>query len=158
MTKTYYCTIIVVQMKKLMKPLDISLDNKSAVPVYEQVKQAIKWSILSGYLETGDQLPSLRELATMLHINPNTIVKVYFQLEVEGFVSSRAGSGFFVCKDREKADPQVRQLFEQFSQEFIAKISALGFSEHDIIDYLQSKTPMQSSKASSASEENNGND
>ena len=90
-------------MKKLMKPLNISLDNKSAVPVYEQVKQAIRWSILSGYLEAGDQLPSLRELATMLHINPNTIVKVYFQLEVEGFVSSRAGSGFFVLQGQKKS-------------------------------------------------------
>ena len=157
LTITHYCTIIVVQMKKLMKPLNISLDNKSAVPVYEQVKQAIKWSILSGYLEAGDQLPSLRELATMLHINPNTIVKVYFQLEVEGFVSSRAGSGFFVCKDKKKADPQARKLFEQLSQEYIAKITALGFSGQDLIDSLQTDKPMRTNETGSAKENNHGN-
>jgi len=147
-----------VQMKKLVKPLNITLDNKSAVPVYEQVKQVIKWSILSGYLENGDQLPSLRELATMLHINPNTIVKIYFQLEVEGFIRSQTGSGFFVCENKDFTDPQGRELFEHLSQEYIAKVIALGFSEQDIIDYLQSKTPTPLSEASSAKEKKNGND
>jgi GntR family transcriptional regulator len=151
----YYCTIIVVQMKKIVKPLNISLDNKSAVPVYEQVKQAIKWSILSGYLEDGDQLPSLREMATMLHINPNTIVKIYFQLEVEGFIYSQTGSGFFVSKKKDFSDAQGRKLFMHLSQEYIARVIALGFSEQDVIDYLQSKTPTQ---ISAAKEENNGND
>ena len=113
-------------MKKLVKPLNITLDNKSAVPVYEQVKQVIKWSILSGYLENGDQLPSLRELATMLHINPNTIVKIYFQLEVEGFIRSQTGSGFFVCKNKDFTDPQGRELFEQFSQEYILSSNVLS--------------------------------
>jgi len=145
-------------MKKLVKPLNITLDNKSAVPVYEQVKQAIKWSILSGYLENGDQLPSLRELATMLHINPNTIVKIYFQLEVEGFIRSQTGSGFFVCKNKDFTDPQGRELFEHLSQEYIAKVIALGFSEQDIIDYLQSKTPTPLSAVISAKEKHNGND
>lgn len=154
----FYCTIIVVQMKKTVKPVNIVLDNQSAVPVYEQVKQAIKWSILSGYLEEGDQLPSLRELAAMLRINPNTIVKIYFQLEVEGFISSRAGSGFFVCKDRDVADIQGRKLFEQLSQEYLAKIIALGFSEQDILDYLRSQAPTQISGKSSAKEINNGDD
>ena len=132
-------------MKKSVKPLNITLDNQSAVPVYEQVKQAVKWSILSGYLEDGDQLPSLRELASMLRINPNTIVKIYFQLEVEGFISSRAGSGFFVCQNKELADPQGRKLFEQLSREYIAKVIALGFSEQNIIDYLRSQTSKQMS-------------
>lgn len=145
-------------MKKLVKPLNITLDNKSAVPVYEQVKQAIKWSILSGYLENDDQLPSLRELATMLHINPNTIVKIYFQLEVEGFIRSQTGSGFFVCKNKDFTDPHARELFEHLSQEYIAKVSALAFSEQDIIDYLQSKTSTPLSAANSAKENNNGND
>ncbi|MDD8012645.1 MAG: GntR family transcriptional regulator [Acidobacteriota bacterium] len=145
-------------MKKTVKPVNIVLDNQSAVPVYEQVKQAIKWSILSGYLEEGDQLPSLRELAAMLRINPNTIVKIYFQLEVEGFISSRAGSGFFVCKDRDVADIQGRKLFEQLSQEYLAKIIALGFSEQDILDYLRSQAPTQISGKSSAKEINNGDD
>lgn len=141
-----------------MKPLNITLDNKSAVPVYEQVKQAIKWSILSGYLEDGDQLPSLRELATMLRINHNTIVKIYFQLEVEGFISSKAGFGFFVCKNKDLADPQGRKLFEHLSQEYIAKVVALGFSEHDIIDYLESKTPVKLSETNPEKENNNAND
>ena len=145
-------------MKKIVKPLNIALNNKSAVPIYEQVKQAIKWSILSGYLGNGDQLPSLRELATMLHINPNTIVKIYFQLEVEGFINSQTGSGFFVCEKKDLTAPQGRELFEHLSQEYIARVIALGFSEQDIIDYLRSKTPTQSSAENSAKEIKNGND
>jgi GntR family transcriptional regulator len=136
----------VVQMKKSVKPLNIVVDNKSAVPVYEQVKQSIKWSILSGYLEDGDQLPSLRELAITLRINPNTIVKIYFQLEVEGFISSKAGCGFFVSKNENSTDAQGRKLFEHLSQEYIAKVIALGFSEQDIIAYLRSKAPAHPGK------------
>jgi DNA-binding transcriptional regulator YhcF (GntR family) len=79
-------------------------------------------------------------------------------LEVEGFISSRAGSGFFVCKDRDVADIQGRKLFEQLSQEYLAKIIALGFSEQDILDYLRSQAPTQISGKSSAKEINNGDD
>lgn len=145
-------------MKKIVNLLNITIDNKSAMPIYEQVKQAIKWSILSGYLKDGDQLPSLREFATMLHINPNTIVKIYFQLEVEGFIRSQTGSGFFVCKNKELADPQGRKLFEHLSHEYIVKVIALGFSEQDIIDFLKSQTPTRLSGKTSAKENNNGND
>jgi len=128
-----------VQMKKPLKPLSIQIDAKSAVPVYEQVKQAIKWSILSGHLEKGDQLPSLRELAAMLRINPNTIVKVYFHLEVEGFIEAQAGSGFFVKADRKAAVPEARRLFEQLTEEYLARAVALGFTPEDITAHLQKK-------------------
>lgn len=158
LTNAHYCTIIVVQMKKRVKPLNIALDNKSAVPIYEQVKQAIKWSILSGYLGDGDQLPSLRELATMLRINPNTIVKIYFQLEVEGFIHSQTGSGFFVCKKNILTDPHGRELFEHLSQEYMAKVIALGFSEQDIIEFLRSKTQLHLGETGSLKEDIDGND
>ena len=158
LTKVHRCTIIVVQMKKLVKPLNITLDNQSAVPVYEQVKQAIKWAILSGYLEDGDQLPSLRELATMLRINHNTIVKIYFQLETEGFISSKASFGFFVCKDKGLVDPHGRKLFEDLSRDYIAKVIVLGFSEQDIVDFLESRTTKSFPEIHIAKENKNGKD
>ena len=82
-------------MKKEIKPLDFEIDARSAIPVYEQVKQEIKLLIMSNYLEEGDQLVPIRELATRLQINPNTIVKVYYQLDVEGYIYSLPGSGYF---------------------------------------------------------------
>ena len=60
--------------------LQVRIDAKSAVPVYEQIKQAIKLAILSGRLKDGDQLMTLRDMALKLTVNPNTIIMVYDQL------------------------------------------------------------------------------
>ncbi|MCJ7565373.1 MAG: GntR family transcriptional regulator, partial [Candidatus Aminicenantes bacterium] len=67
-------------MIRSKKTLNFKVDAKSAIPTYEQIIRAIKLAIISGYLEEGDQLMSLRELALKLTVNPNTIIKVYDQL------------------------------------------------------------------------------
>jgi len=115
------------------KFFDIKVDVKTALPVYEQVKRAIKLVILSGRLEEGDQLMSIRELALKLQINPNTIIKVYYQLEVEGFILSRPGAGYFVKLDSKKIQKERRELFEKATDEYISKITDMGYPLEDII-------------------------
>jgi GntR family transcriptional regulator len=114
-------------------PFEIKVDVKSALPVYAQIKRAIKLVILSRRLKEGDQLMSIREMALKLQINPNTIIKVYYQLEMEGFVISRPGAGYFVKLDNTKFQKEKRALFEQATDEYISKVTDMGYSLEDIL-------------------------
>ncbi|GAH92204.1 unnamed protein product, partial [marine sediment metagenome] len=111
-------------------------DVKSALPVYEQIKRAIKLAILSGHLKENDRLMSLRDMALKLKINPNTIIKVYYQLEVEGFIYSRPGAGYFVKLDRRKIKKEKRELLREITGEYISRVIKLGYSLEDMIREL----------------------
>ena len=126
-----------MQQKKELKPLEITLDSRSALPVYEQVKQGIKLLIVSGYLDEGDRLVPIRELAANLRVNPNTIVKVYYQLDVEGYIYSQPGSGYFVKADRPRRFEESEELFGNITEEFISKALKLGYSVDDMIAQLE---------------------
>ena len=122
-----------------INPFEIKVDVKSALPVYEQIKRAVKLVILSGRLEEGDQLMSIRELALKLQINPNTIIKVYYQLEMEGFVISRPGAGYYVKFDGKKIQKERRELFEQATDEYVSKVTNMGYSLEDITQEINTK-------------------
>jgi len=107
------------------------------VPVYEQVKQGLKLAIISGYLQQGDQVMSIRELAARLKIHPNTIAKVYYQLEVEGFIYSKPGTGYFVKVDHRKIQREKQDLFKKVTRDYVAKAMNLGYSLADMIAELQ---------------------
>lgn len=123
--------------KKDIKVLDFTIEAKSAVPVYEQVKQAIKLRIISGYLRENDQLMSIRDLGARLRIHPNTISKVYYQLEMEGFIFSRPGAGYFVKVDSEKFRKEKSDLFRRITREYIAKAVQLGYSSAEMLEELR---------------------
>jgi len=131
------------------------VNAKSAVPVYEQIKRAIKLAILSGRLEEGDRLMSLRELALKLTVNPNTIIKVYDQLETEGFISSRPGAGYYVKLDSSRGRKREQSLFREITQEYIAEALHLGCSIEDIIKEISS---LNLEAILIASKKDNGND
>ena len=97
----------------------LSLNPSSGVPLYRQVLQQLRERILGGQITPGEQLPSVRELAVQLQINPLTAAKVYQHLERDGLVETRRGQGTFVASvirelstvDREKQiEPALRQL------------------------------------------------
>lgn len=112
---------------KDIKPLDFRIDPKSALPVYEQIKQEIKLLIFSGYLEEGDRMMPIRDLAKMLQVNSNTIVKVYYQLDIEGYLDSQPGSGYFVKFDSDNNQGAKQELFEKITDEYISKTLQLGY-------------------------------
>ncbi len=116
---------------------EIKVDVKSALPVYEQVKRAVKLAIMSGRLAEGEKLMSLRELSMKLQINPNTIIKIYSQLETEGYIYSRPGAGYFVQQDRKKIKKERYELFEKETQDYIARAIQLGYSFDDILEILR---------------------
>ena len=78
-----------------------------------------------------------RELALKLQINPNTIIKIYSQLEVEGYIYSRPGSGYFVQYDKEKLKQERYELFEEETQDYISKVIELGYSFDDILEIMK---------------------
>jgi GntR family transcriptional regulator len=72
------------------------LDTRSGVPTYLQLVDQVRRGLLLGYLRDGDQLPTVREVAATLVVNPNTVAKAYRELERAGLVTPRAGQGTFV--------------------------------------------------------------
>jgi len=110
----------------------IKIDTTSFIPFYEQVKQQIKGRISLGTLRPGESLPSIRELATLLLINPNTVARAYRELEREGFIYTRKGKGCFVTDDssaliRKERTAILNQVFDAAIEE--AKKLNLNASE-----------------------------
>ena len=140
--------------KEPSKFLNIKIDAKSALPVYEQAKRAIKLLILSGHLNEGDQLISIRELSQKLKINPNTILKVYYQLEVEGFIKSRPGSGYFVKIDNRKTQKEKKEIFEELTSEYAFQALELGYSVDEMLNEICKICRKQFSSINSGDQEN----
>jgi GntR family transcriptional regulator len=130
------------------KLFGMRVDAKSSVPVYEQIKRAVKLAVLSGVLTEDGRLPSIRELALALKVNPNTIMKSYYQLEVEGFIYSRPGTGYFVRLDSDRVAKQSRALFSQLTEDYISRAADLGFSSQDIKEEIALRIPSEGGRES----------
>jgi GntR family transcriptional regulator len=76
-----------------------AIDPKSATPIYRQVMDQVSRAVAAGVLASGDQLPSVRELAAQLLLNPNTVARVYRDLEREGLVETRRGEGTYISSN-----------------------------------------------------------
>ncbi len=82
----------------MIAQLHLQIDDRSGVPVYRQMMDQMKYYVAGGTLRPGDQLPSIRELAGALAVNPTTVVKAYTELEREGVIEMRHGKGAFVAE------------------------------------------------------------
>ena len=91
----------------------IHLDYRDARPIYQQVKDGLRRLMVTGVLAAGEKLPSARQLATELTINPNTIQRAYSELEAEGFVVTVSGRGTFVAEGREQSLARKGELMEK---------------------------------------------
>ncbi|MBI4499757.1 MAG: GntR family transcriptional regulator [Gemmatimonadetes bacterium] len=114
------------------------VDPRSATPLYAQIAARLRVAVASAELRPGDPLPSVRQLATRLRINPATVVQAYRELETEGFAEMRQGAGTFVRevasdrRSRERAR-QARRLV----RELIAEAGKLGLSTNDLLEAIQ---------------------
>ena len=114
----------------------IHLDYRDARPIYTQIADGFREQILSGILMPQDRLPSVRELATQLAINPNTIQRSYRQLEMEGWIATVPGKGCFVCGAPNTALRQREELLAQFD-EIATTLMNLGLTPADLAARLQ---------------------
>jgi GntR family transcriptional regulator len=116
------------------------LNPNSGVPLYLQLQQQFQQRILAGQLHDGAQLPSVRELSAELHLNPLTVVKVYQNLEKEGFVETRRGVGTYVSHQSPalKMDARRRQIGPAVEQ-LVVEALHLGLDEKEIHSLVSEK-------------------
>jgi GntR family transcriptional regulator len=118
--------------------LDFLIDPKSGVPFYRQIIEQVKFAIARGGLAPGDQLPTVRQLAVDLSINPNTVIRAYRELEIEGVLETHQGSGTFVGQRKPEIDALERQrMLDQILTELLARAGGYGFTLDDVLEGLQ---------------------
>jgi GntR family transcriptional regulator len=114
------------------------LDAHSGVPVYRQLIDQVLAAVARGALRTGDQLPTVRQVAVDLTINPNTVLRAYREMEIRKILDTQQGSGTFVAEQKatESSEERARQL-EQLVQEFVARAGSLGFTAQELVRQLR---------------------
>ena len=113
----------------------IQLNYRDSRPIYEQVKDGLRQLIINGVLTEGSRLPSVRELAVSLTINPNTIQRAYRELESEGYIVSVPGKGSFCAQFSPQSDPRREELLARL-EETVRELRWLGVSEEEIIEKI----------------------
>ncbi len=120
--------------------MNIHLDLKSGVPFYRQIIDQVKSAIATGRLEPGNRLPTVRQLAVDLSVNPNTVSRAYTELELTGLVDTHMGSGTFVGQKKvEQDEVERRRILNEISQEFLSRASSHGFNLDDILENLEQR-------------------
>ena len=114
----------------------IHLDYRDARPIYTQICDGFRDQIRAGILHQGDKLPSVRELATLLTINPNTIQRSYRELELQGWVATVPGKGCFVCGVPGVQESEERRLLQEFDR-VAQRLLAMGIDPKMLAERLQ---------------------
>ena len=123
-------------------PPRFAIDLHSGVPVYRQLIDHVRSGIASGSLTHGDQLPTVRQLAVDLAINPNTVMRAYRELELGGLLETHQGTGTFISdKKLDKNSAERGRQLGQMAGEFAARAGAAGFTLEDLIDRLRDLLP-----------------
>jgi GntR family transcriptional regulator len=108
------------------------LDSSSGVPPYLQLVHQVRQSLLLGYLREGDRLPTVKDVASDLVINPNTVVKAYRQLEHEGLAGGRPGQGTFITATASAALPEAQQALRASLEEWLRAAEEAGLSDEAV--------------------------
>lgn len=113
----------------------VHLDYRDARPIYTQIIDGYREQIATGVLMPGEKLPSVRELAGELAINPNTIQRAYRSLEVEGWIATVPGKGCFVCSAADTRERERQHWYHAFDDATTALI-ALGVTRQNLVDRI----------------------
>ena len=115
----------------------LKIDQRSGVPVYRQIIDQVLGGVAAGKLRAGDQLPTVRQLAVDLAINPNTVVRAYRELEIREVLSTQQGTGTFLTDKKPALDELERgRRIGQLCGELLSKAGAEGITLAEIIGYL----------------------
>jgi GntR family transcriptional regulator len=127
-------------MPLAQSPFRFRLDNGSGVPVYRQLIDQVQAGIATGTLSSGAQIPTVRQVAVDLAINPNTVMRAYRELEIRGVLDTQQGTGTFIAaRDPQiEDDGRVRRL-DQLIDEFVARAGAGGFTLAEVVEALKER-------------------
>jgi len=118
--------------------VDTQFNDKT--PIYLQIMDIIKMDIVIGKLKLNDKLPSVREMAINLKVNPNTLQRSYQELERLGIVYTQRGTGTFVSHDNNMVDHLKQEMAKEVIDSFILRMKSLGFTANEIIKYVSKET------------------
>ena len=120
----------------------LKLDLHSGVPVYRQIIDQVRGGMAAGTLAAGDQLPTVRQLAVDLAINPNTVVRAYRELELGGALETHQGTGTFISdKKISRNNAERERQLVQLAGEFAARAGAAGFTVEELLHQLGELVP-----------------
>ena len=116
----------------------INIDPSSGLPIYLQIAQQIKTAVAMGRLQPEDPLPSVRQLAVGLAVNPNTVARAYLDLEIEGVIYKRQGAGTFVSgQGVEMSKGERRRVLNELLEKALVEGVNLGLSERELRDAFE---------------------
>ncbi len=122
--------------------MKISIDLRSDIPIYIQIVEQVRQQIGSGEIKKGDQLPTVRAMASELRINFNTVSRAYRLLDETGIISTQQGRGTYILEmpPPELAERLKQEALEALTLHFLAQIKRLGFTKEDAIKHIQQQT------------------
>ncbi len=116
------------------------LDTASGVPVYRQLIDQVQVGIATGTLSVGYQIPTVRQVAVDLAINPNTVMRAYRELEIRGVLDTQQGTGTFIAPQPAQIDDNDRaRRLDQLLDEFVARAGAGGFTLAEVVEALKER-------------------
>jgi GntR family transcriptional regulator len=123
------------------RSFEFRLDLQSGVPVYRQIIDQVLGGIAGGGLTAGYQLPTVRQVAVDLSINPNTVVRAYRELEIRGVLETQQGTGTFISQQKVKHDEvERRRQLTQLVSEFVSRAGAAGFTIEELQEQLHERS------------------
>ena len=117
-----------------------AIDPNDATPIHAQLNRVLRAAIASGRLATGEQLPTVRQLAVDLRINANTVARVYGELERDGVLETRRGVGTFIraAATRARSQSEHHRQLRAFVTRVAADATAMGFSLDEVVEQIRS--------------------
>jgi GntR family transcriptional regulator len=112
--------------------IEFHLETRSGVPTYLQLVQQVRHAIRLGILEPGDQLPTVKDVVASLAINPNTVLRAYRELDLEGLVEGRRGVGTFVVGDAAPMPPRDVKNLRTSLQQWVGRARSAGLDDEGI--------------------------
>jgi GntR family transcriptional regulator len=113
--------------------ISFRVDQRSGVPPYRQIVDQVRQALRLGLLHEGDQLPTVKEVAAQVAINPNTVLKAYRELEHEGLAAGRPGLGTFVTRSLADSSMAAHKALRSDLQRWLRKARAAGLDEDSIV-------------------------
>jgi GntR family transcriptional regulator len=119
------------------KAMEFRLDQTSGVPVYRQIIDQVLSGMATGILQPGNQLPTVRQVAVDLAINPNTVQRAYREMEIRGILETQQGTGTFISQKKIRRDEvERRRQLAQLAGDFVARAGAAGFTIEELLEAI----------------------
>jgi len=132
-------TIMTQSKTASQEAVNFTLDTVNGAPIYRQIIQQIEYAILSGRMQPGDRLPTIRSLAVELKTNPNTIAKAYNELEIRGILATQVGSGTYISDKKPVIEEDsLKRKIREVAGKFMQEMRDLGVEKKELPGLIES--------------------